>query len=182
MRSLLRRFAARLTGTDALPEGFTGTLSTDEQVLAAGHGQDGAVVATNLGLWLPAEDRDRRVGWHLVSKAGWEGGVLRVVEAEETGSAGSAVLLRDHPERRYRLPEPGRVPEVVHARVTGSIRSSHHRELAGGGAWFVQRRVPGRDGFVLQVRPDPGTESEPLVRYVAEVADQFDRTRRSPER
>jgi len=54
----------------------------------------------------------------------------------------------------------------VHARVEGSIRSRHHRDLPGGGAWFVQRKIAGRDGTVLQVRPDPGTE-ETVVRQVA---------------
>ena len=75
---------------------------------------------------------------------------------EEIASGDGPVLLADRPARRFRLAEPGRVPEVVHARVEGSIRSRHHRDLPGGGAWFVQRKVAGRDGTVLQVRPDPG--------------------------
>ena len=36
-----------------------------------------------------------------------------------------------------------------------------NRELPGGGAWFVQRKVPGRDGSVLQgppTRPLPKVE------------------------
>jgi hypothetical protein len=88
-----------------------------------------------------------------------------------------AVLLADRPPQRLRLTDPGRVPEAVHARVEGSIRSRHHRELpvsadarstgaTRGGAWFVQRKVAGRDGTVLQVRPDPGTD-EAAVRQVA---------------
>lgn len=36
-------------------------------------------------------------------------------------------------------------------------------------AWFVQRRVPGRDGVVLQVRADPGTEPGALEVMVNEV-------------
>jgi len=58
----------------------------------------------------------------------------------------------------------------VHKRVTGSIRSRHHRDLPGGGAWFVQRAVPGRDGLVLQVRPDQGTAPEAVRRVAGEVA------------
>jgi hypothetical protein len=58
----------------------------------------------------------------------------------------------------------------VHRRVTGSIRSTQHRELPGGGAWFVQRKVPGRDGIVLQVRADPGTDADTVRRLAAEVA------------
>jgi len=54
----------------------------------------------------------------------------------------------------------------VRARVTGSIKSSHHRELPGGGAWVVQRKVVGQDGFVFQVRADPGT-SQDAVRSLA---------------
>jgi hypothetical protein len=50
--------------------------------------------------------------------------------------------------------------------VEGSIKSRHRRELPGGGAWFVQRKISGRDGTVLQVRPDPGTD-EAVVRQVA---------------
>ena len=83
---------------------------------------------------------------------------------------GPAVLLADRPARRFRLAEPGRVPEVVHARVEGSIRSRHHRDLPGGGAWFVQRKVPGRDGTVLQVRPDPGTDPAVVAQVAADVA------------
>jgi hypothetical protein len=62
------------------------------------------------------------------------------------------------------------VPEIVHTRVTGSIRSRHYRDLPGGGAWFVQRKVPGRDGVVLQVRADPGTDEATVHRLAAEVS------------
>ena len=62
------------------------------------------------------------------------------------------------------------MPEEGHARVEGSIRSRHHRDLPGGGAWFVQRKVPGRDGTVLQVRPDPGTDPELVAQLAADVA------------
>jgi hypothetical protein len=80
------------------------------------------------------------------------------------------VLLVDRPVRRLRLTEPGRVPEVVQQRVTDSIRTRHHRDLPGGGAWFVQRKVPGRDGIVLQVRPDPGTEVTAVRQVAADAA------------
>jgi hypothetical protein len=79
------------------------------------------------------------------------------------------VLLADRPVRRLRLVDPGKVPEVVHARVEGSIRSRHHRDLPGGGAWFVQRKVPGRDGTMLQVRPDPGTDHAVVMQVAADV-------------
>jgi hypothetical protein len=161
----------RLLGRDELPEGFTGRLTADEQVLAkAALSGGGHLVVTSLGLWLPstagAAPEVRRLGWHLVSKASWQGGALVLVEAREVDVVGGAVLIEDLPPQRLRLADAGRVPEVVHARVTASIKSRHHRDLPGGGAWFVQRKVPGRDGIVLQVRPDPGTD-EAAVRQVA---------------
>jgi hypothetical protein len=157
----------KLLGRDDLPEGFAGTLDPDERVLATARlGDGGHLVVTSYGMWLPTPDGVRRVGWHLVSKAAWQNGAIVVVEAQERDDLGGAVLLADLAPRRLRLAEPGRVPEAVHARVEGSIRSRHHRDLPGGGAWFVQRKVPGRDGIVLQVRPDPGTD-EAVVRQVA---------------
>jgi hypothetical protein len=119
---------------------------------------------------VPTDDGPRRIGWHLVSKASWGNGELTVTEADETGTAGDAVLLADRTPRRYPLVDPGKLPHAVHRRVTESIRSRHHRDLPGGGAWFVQRKVPGRDGIVLQVRPDPGTDQDVVRTVAAEVA------------
>jgi hypothetical protein len=166
-----------------LPDGATGDLDADEHVVAvaaliggtgtrpAEPAHNGHVVVTSLGLWLPDEDGPRRIGWHLISRASWGAGALTVVEArEDLVVAEGVVLLADLPERRLRLADPGRVPETVHTRVTGSIRSRHHRDLPDGGVWFVQRRVPGRDGTVLQVRPDPGTDRDAVARLAAEVA------------
>ena len=96
--------------------------------------------------------------------------MLAVVEAGEVETVAGAVLIADEPPRRLRLANPGRVPEAVHRRVTGSIKSRHHRDLPGGGAWFVQRAVAGRDGVVLQVRADPGTDADAVRRVAAGVA------------
>lgn len=178
MRSWLRGFVARLSDTHALPEDFTASLGAEERVLAVARAQDGPLVATHLGLWVPERGGSRRIGWHLLSKATWKDGVVTLVEAEETGSAGEAVLLRDLAPRRFSLSAAGRLPEVVHERVTGSIRSSHHRELPGGGAWFVQRKVPGRDGIVLQVRADSGTDDAALVEFTREIAEHLRRAKR----
>jgi hypothetical protein len=161
----------KLLGRDQLPEGFTGHLDADEQVLATARlGGGGHVVATSLGLWLPTPDGVRRLSWHLVSKASWENGAVVLVEAQERDVVGGAVLIADLSPQRLRLAEPGRVPEMVHARVTGSVRSRHHRDLPGGGAWFVQRKVPGRDGIVLQVRADPGTDDAAVRQVAGDVA------------
>ena len=176
MTSRLRRVFGRIV--DDLPADFTGTLAEDERVLAVAELTDrGHVVATTFGLWLPDGDTVRRVGWHLISKATWEQAWLVVTEADETDTVEGAVLLADRPPRRLHLAQRGRVPEAVHARVTGSIKSRHHRDLPGGGAWVVQRSVAGRDGFVLQVRADPGTDPA-LVRSLAvQVARRIDRVR-----
>ena len=164
----LRRLIARLGGTADVPPGFE--LDVDEQVLAVAKTADGALVATHLGLWVPEA---RRIGWHLLSKATWKDGVLTVIEAEETGSTSGVVLLRDLPGRRFSLTEPARLPDVVHERVNQSIRSRHHRDLPGGGAWFVQRKVPGQDGIVLQVRADRGADEAAVEEFAASVADRI---------
>jgi len=159
----------RLLRRRTLPEGVV--LEPDEHVVAvADVTGGGGVVATSRGLWLPGTDTPRRLRWHLISKATWEGGALAVVEAKEVETVQGAVLIADEPPRRLRLAEPGRVPEAVHRRVTGSIKSRHHRDLPGGGAWFVQRAVAGRDGVVLQVRADPGTDADVVRRVAGEVA------------
>jgi hypothetical protein len=156
----------RLLRRPTLPDGVV--LEPDEHVVAvADVAGGGKVVATSRGLWLPD---GRRLRWHLISKATWEGGALAVVEAKEVETVAGAVLIADEPPRRLRLANPGRVPEAVHRRVTGSIKSRHHRDLPGGGAWFVQRAVAGRDGIVLQVRADPGTDADAVRRVAAGVA------------
>ncbi len=166
--SLLRR----LLGRTEVPPGFAGRLEPEERVLAAATSADGApVVVTSHGLWLPEPDRStRRIGWHLVSKATWQQGTLTVIEATELEVVEGAVLIADRTPRRLRLADAGQVPETVHARVEGSIRSRHHRALPGGGVWFVQRKVPGRDGVLLQVRAEPGTDDATVRRLVAAVA------------
>jgi hypothetical protein len=98
---------------------------------------------------------------------------LVVTEAVASGTVGAAVLLADLPPRRFALVQPGTIPEVVRERVTSSIRSSHRCEIPGGGAWFVQRRVPGVDGVVLQVRADPGTAPGALEAMVFEVLQRL---------
>ncbi|MFC6090577.1 hypothetical protein [Saccharothrix lopnurensis] len=175
MRALLRK----LFGSGA-PEGFTGELVADEHVLASAALGSSWLVATSHGLWLPGAEGagPRRVGWHLVSKATWSGNVLSVVESVEDGAAGEAVVLRDLVPQRFPLASPGKVPQVVHERVTGSIRSRHRHESPG--AWFLQRKVAGRDGVVLQVRPDPDSDVEELRGIAASVAAKIAALREEP--
>lgn len=160
------------------PEGFPGKLDANENVLAAAQVTGGGhVLATSYGLWLPEEDGTRRIGWHMVSKATWGNGSLVVIEAKEDGQAGAAVLLSDLPARRYKLGKPGKVPQVVQERVTGSIKTRHRQDFPGGGAWFVQRKVAGQDGFVLQARPDPGTDRDSVAAVAEKVAAVLERVR-----
>lgn len=170
----MNRLLQRLLGREGAPAGSVGTLHADEHVLAsAALTGGGHLVATSHGLWFPDGAAPRFVGWHLVSKAAWQGGAIVLVEAVEVESLDGVVVLADQPPRRLGLVAPGRVPKVVHERVTGSIRSRHHRDLPGGGAWFVQRKVAGIDGFVLQVRPDPGTDPAVVRRFAADVGKQL---------
>lgn len=170
MSGFVDRLGALLTGREPIPEGFTGALDGGERVIADGRGPRGSIVlATDLGLWLPpaaSGEGAHRIPWHLVTKATWASGALEVVGADEVEElAGGVVVLADRAPRRVPLTEPRRVPETVHHRVTGAVKDSQHHDLGEGGAWFVQRRVPGA-GIVLQVRPDPGTDPE-VVRSVA---------------
>lgn len=162
-------FLDRLFG--GVPKGFRGKLDADEAVVAAAAVRGGGhVVATSHGLWVPDGEGARRVGWHLVAKATWGSGAFVIIEAEESERAGDAVILADLPPVKIVVEAPGKLPQAVHQRVTGSIRSRHHRELPGGGAWFVQRKVPGANGTVLQVRPDPGTDLDAVRAVASEVS------------
>jgi hypothetical protein len=145
------RWWRRLFGGAELPPGVDAPLEPEERVLASAPVTGGGyLVPTSHGLWVPhTGEAHRRIGWHLVSKATWDGRALTVVEADEVGPDGEAVLIADRPPRRYPLPEPANVPEVVHARVTRSVL---HSERARDGTLVVRRRVPGRDGVQLQVR------------------------------
>jgi hypothetical protein len=171
------RVASKLTGRDLVPEGFSGKLVDDEHVLGSAEIVDGRfLVATSLGLWLPGEDGPRRVYWHLISKAVWAqkpGRELTVTEATETGTIEGAVLLADQRPHRFTLATRGSLPEVVNARVTASVKSAHHRDLPGGGAWFVQRKISGADGIVLQVRPDPGTDRDAVASVTTQIAGKL---------
>ncbi|WP_439382174.1 hypothetical protein [Amycolatopsis lexingtonensis] len=162
-------FLRRLLG-DRTPPDFTGALEAGEDVVDSAPVEGGGhLVVTALGLWIPDGEGARRVGWHLIGKAAWSDGVFTLTESAEAGTAGAAVVLADRPPVRFRLPAPGKVPREAYQRVEGSIRSRHRQEIGSGGAWFVQRKVPGRDGTVLQVRPDPGTDAD-LVAAIAEQA------------
>jgi hypothetical protein len=167
----------RLLRRTPVPAGSVGRLEDDEDVLAVAEVRTGHLVATRFGMWVPGEDGPLRLEWHLVSRATWDGATLEFTVAEQTGTAGYAVLLADVQRRSYALADPGRLPQVVNQRVTASVRSAHRRELPGGGAWFVQRSLPGRSGVQLQVRVDPGTDPDVVADVAAAVAAALPRAR-----
>ena len=175
-----RGFVGRLVGVPPLPAGWPGRLDGGEDVVAVGALSGGGhLVLTQLGVWVPEPPGGaRRVGWERVSKAVWDRSAVLLTEAVVEDVAGAAEVLRDLPVRRWVLTDPGRVPEQLRERVTRSIRTSQHRDVPGGGAWFVQRKVPGRDGVVLQVRPDPGTPADAVRAVAAEVAERLAQVRR----
>lgn len=164
------RLASALLGREITPDGFTGTLEDEERVLADARTRAGDVVlATDLGLWFAG----RRVPWHLISKATWANGALSVVEATESARHGSVVVLSDAAPVRLALPDPGRLPETVHRRVTGVITTRQHHDLPSGGAWFVQRRTP--EGIEVHVRPDPGTDTDEVRALAEGIAEKLGR-------
>jgi len=157
----------RLFGNGA-PDGFTGSLESDETVIASTGVQGGGhVVVTSLGLWLPGP---RRIGWHLISKVKWEGS-LRVVEAVEASTEGPVVLLEDLPAQRIAVDDPGRVLRAISQRVEGSIRS--RERLESPGVWVLQRKIPGRDGVVWQARGDAGVDLEAVREAVAPLVSRL---------
>lgn len=160
----------RLFRRRRLPAGLRPPLARDERVVAwAGAAGDSVVVATNLGLWLPA--LPSRLGWHEIHKATWSGRALLVVPAHEIVKHDGYVEMADRETASVTLLDPDRVPEQVRARVTRSVAYTRHHALPGGGVRVVARRVPGRDGLHWTVRYDPGTPAAPDVvgRLVAQA-------------
>lgn len=143
-------------------------LGPDERVVAwAASGEDGTVVVTNHGLWLPG--RDARLGWHEVHKATWDPDRSRITVIPgapvEDGEGDGYTVMADQPEVRVPLGDPGDVPNQIRTRVTKSITHSAHHDLSGGGGvWVVGRHMPGVNGTSWHVRYDAGTDPhDPLV-------------------
>jgi hypothetical protein len=166
-------FLDKLLRREPVPGEVASRLEGDERVLAtATLSPAGHLVVTTWGIWPPG-DAPERIGWHEIAKATWEGGTLVVIPTTAREVGAGTVLLTDGPARPFRLDDPGKVPQTVHERVTGSIRSRSHRDLPHGGAWVLQRKVPGRDGLVTQVWPDPGTDPAAVETLAAGVAERI---------
>jgi hypothetical protein len=150
-----------------LPAAARPALDRDERVVAwaatatATAGADAAVVATNLGVWLPSHPG--RIGWHEIHKASWSGRQLTLVNAREIENLEGYAVLVDEPGGSHTLAEPDNVPNQVRVRVNKSIAySQHHPEP---GVRVVARRVPGVDGLRWTVRYDDGIDpADPAVR------------------
>jgi hypothetical protein len=155
-----------------LPAELHPALERAERVVGwARVGAGGAAVATNLGLFLSGRGPgyERRLGWHEIHKATWDGRQLTIVPAEvverregqqlRSGSQASPyVVTADAVPLDVALPEPGQLPQVVRTRVTRSVSFTSHHPVPGGGVRVVARRVPAVDGVTWSVRYDEGTD------------------------
>ncbi|WP_433376586.1 hypothetical protein ACQPZX_08115 [Actinoplanes sp. CA-142083] len=139
-----------------LPASLRPALGPEERVLAWApvSSPDGALVATNQGLWLPD---GKKLGWHEIHKAAWSGRELRITPAEVAEVRDEYAVLIDGPAVSYLLLEPGELPDQVRTRVTRSVAYTSHHPLNTGGVRVVGRRVPGHDGLSWAVRYDSGT-------------------------
>lgn len=163
-----------------VPREFAGLLGPDEAVLAATAVTGGGLlVGTRRGVWQisAGNETPQLYGWQTISKARWQPPVLELTVSVTVGSLGEAELIEDQPPLRFEVGERSKLTDLVHSRVRGGIVSSEHHLVPGGGAWVVVRRVPGRDGVVVNVRLDPGTSLdaagavlEPLVAEVISEA------------
>ncbi len=172
----LRRRRRRRLPAEARP-----ALSADERIVAwagvDGEADDGALVATNHGLWLPG--RDERLGWHEIHKATWSGRVLTVIPGEpaapsQDGESEPAVPVVDGEPVAYQLLEPGQLPHQVRVRVTRSVAYSTEHPVPGGAVRVVARRVTGRDGLQWALRYEGAVNrDDPQVqRLAAELVEQ----------
>lgn len=169
-------FWARLFGREPVPDAVADRLEPSEAVVAtAVVAGGGTLVVTSWGVWPPSAGTER-IGWHEIGKATWDTTSLVVTPTVAEEIAPGTELLRDGRPHRFRLTEPGAVPRAVQQRVDQSIRTRNRRELPGGGAWVLQRKVPGRDGLVVQVRPDAGTDPVAARRLAEGIAERLPRT------
>lgn len=117
------------------------------------------VVATDRGLVPPGRPR---LDWTDVERAGWKRPDLTVSRVAPVEGGGEQVVLR--------LEDEGDLPDVVRARVTGSVVWTSHTKLQpAGGVRVVGRRRVGSDDLEWQLVYDRGTDPEdPSVRAQAE--------------
>lgn len=144
------------------PAEVTDRFDRDERVLAWGRTDTGAaIVASQRGLWLPAEAGHRLLRWHLIDKAAWTDGTLTVTEARP----GEDGVVDELPPVTWAVADPRKLPATIRTRVTRSVAFTEHTPVETGGVRVVARRVAGQDGLAWTVRYDEGTDtSAPQVR------------------
>lgn len=118
------------------------------------------VLATPTGLWWPAADDHRLIGWQHIDKVTWRERLLVVVEAEVVDD----VLLVDRAPIAAELTAPRDLPPTVRKRVEANVVRSELLPVPGGTARFVARRLPGADGLGWWARLEPGTPDSAEVR------------------
>ncbi len=159
------------------PAVLAGRLAEDELVTATADTDDGRqLVTTRRGLWVLADGDAVRMGWEAVAKARLESGILTVIATTEIEAwPDGTSVVRDDPAVEFRLTKPAKVTDQVHARVRRSVAASRHLPWPRAGGWVALRRVPGRDGLMIQVRLDPGADpSAPgFATAVAQVAAEL---------
>ncbi|GAA2897233.1 hypothetical protein Acy02nite_80480 [Actinoplanes cyaneus] len=138
-----------------LPAEHRPPLDAEERVLTWARSEEGVLVATNRGIWLPGAGE--RLGWHEIHKVAWSGRELRITPAEVAGERDGYTVLVDGPVMTFLLLEPGELPNQVRARVTRSVAFTTHHEIEHGALRVVGRRVSGQDGLSWAVRYDAGS-------------------------
>lgn len=147
MKGLLRR-------GPMIPPELARRFEPHERTVAVGDGDGFVLVATQLGLWVPAESEDwRRIGWDCIVKATWTTDGLHVVEGVLDGDG----VVSDLPPSVFALSAPRNLPVIVRQRVEASIGRWEQVRVPGGTARLVARRTPGRDGLFWTGRLDSGT-------------------------
>lgn len=159
------------------PAVLAGRLAPDELVTAvADIDNGGQLVTTRRGLWVLADGEARRLGWEAVAKARLESATLTVIAVTEIDvwPDGTSVV-RDSSAVEFRLTKPAKVTDQVHARVRRSVAASRYLSWPRAGGWVALRRVPGRDGLLIQVRLDPGADltAAGFTAAVARVATEL---------
>jgi hypothetical protein len=160
-----------------IPPALTRVLGPEEHLTGIAPTQDGRLLAVSrFGLWLVDGERAERWDWHLISRARLADRVLHLTVADEIDHwPDDTAVLTDRPEVQLRPERLTRLTDAVHGRVRRSVAASRHLSWPGGGGWVVLRRVPGRDGLVVQVRLDPGADpaAPGFADAVADAADEM---------
>ncbi|MFI1988338.1 hypothetical protein [Actinoplanes sp. NPDC020271] len=155
----------------ALPAEHRPPLDPEERVLTWSRSEEGVLVATNRGIWLPGATE--RLGWHEIHKVAWSGRELRITPAEVAEERDGYTVLVDGPTATFLLLEPGELPDQVRTRVTRSVAYTTHHELERGAVRVVGRRVTGQDGLSWAVRYDAGswTDWPAVIEATDELVD-----------